>query len=157
MPPSTGPQPPQHSPGSSPPRHARKCIICRHPQRDAIEREFLAWTSPASIAERFALYDRRALYRHAHATGLFRRRTRRFAANLEGILEHASIVCATPHAIIRAVQLYARLGDIGVESSGAASRHRGGLVRRLPRLQGPESNRHASRSENRATHGAPAQ
>jgi hypothetical protein len=153
MPPSTGPQPPQHSPSSSPPRHARKCIICRHPQRDAIEREFLAWTSPASIAERFGLYDRRPIYRHAHATGLFRRRARRIAASLEGALAHASTICPIPQVIVRAVELYAQLRDIGVGSSRAVPRP---LARRLSRLQPSESNRHTSRLENPATHGGTA-
>ena len=153
MPPSTGPQPPQHSPSSSPPRHARKCIICRHPQRDAIEREFLAWTSPAAIAERFALYDRRPIYRHAHATGLFRQRSRRIAASLEGALAHASLVRPTPRVIVRAVELYALLRDMDVDSSPAVPRR---LARRLSRLQTAKSNRHTPRLENPVTRGGTA-
>jgi hypothetical protein len=29
-------------------RHSRKCIICHHPEREAIEEEFLHWRAPGS-------------------------------------------------------------------------------------------------------------
>jgi hypothetical protein len=153
MPPISSSHPPRNPSSDSRSRHYRKCTICRHPQRDEIEREFLAWISPAAIAERFALYDRRPIYRHAHATGLFRRRARRIAASLEGALAHASMVRPTPQVLVRAVELYALLRDMDVDSSPAVPRR---LARRLSRPRTAESNRHAPRLENPVTHGGTA-
>jgi hypothetical protein len=39
-------------------RHARKCCICRHPKRDAIEAAFLGWRSPDVIADEYGLPGR---------------------------------------------------------------------------------------------------
>jgi hypothetical protein len=36
-------------------RHGRKCKVCRHPDRDAIERDFLRWHSPDRIAEDYGI------------------------------------------------------------------------------------------------------
>jgi hypothetical protein len=68
-------------------RHSRYCTICSHPDRDAIEGDFVRWRSPAKIAEDFGINDRRIVYRHAHATGLFDRRTREVARILEQYME----------------------------------------------------------------------
>jgi hypothetical protein len=57
-------------------RHERYCKICRHEQREAIEQDFIAWHSPEEIARDYRLADRRGVYRHAHATGLFEKRDR---------------------------------------------------------------------------------
>ena len=46
-------------------RHSRKCTICRHPDRDAIEHDFLHWCHPVDIAEEFGLADHSSIYRHA--------------------------------------------------------------------------------------------
>src|ERR1700732_80037 len=34
-------------------RHARKCVVCHPPDRDAIEEEFIHWRSPYEIARQF--------------------------------------------------------------------------------------------------------
>lgn len=68
-------------------RHSRFCTVCSHPDRDAIEGEFVRWRSPAKIAEDFGIHDRRIIYRHAHATGLFDRRTREVSRILEQYME----------------------------------------------------------------------
>jgi hypothetical protein len=44
-------------------RHSRKCIICHHPEREAIEEEFLHWRAPWKLAEDYNLADYRTLYR----------------------------------------------------------------------------------------------
>ncbi|MGB6393659.1 MAG: hypothetical protein WBF14_14930, partial [Candidatus Acidiferrales bacterium] len=36
-----------------PSRHSRKCTVCRHPDRDAIEALFLLWRSPVKLAVAF--------------------------------------------------------------------------------------------------------
>jgi hypothetical protein len=104
-----------------PNRHARKCRICRHPDRDAIEADFLHWRSPHEIASAYSLPDRTIIYRHAHATGLFdeRRHTLRFV--LGNLLEQADRVPATASGIVQAVRLYAELNDAGQWSAPASA------------------------------------
>jgi hypothetical protein len=92
--------------------HARRCSICRHPDRDSIDGDFLHWTPIASIAQTYRL-DRRALYRHAHATGLFRGRNRGLRFALGHIIEQAQSVEVTADSIVRAVRLFACLNDQG--------------------------------------------
>ncbi len=53
-------------------RHARKCQICKHPDREEIDQEFLRWQHPIFIAEEFNLPETRIIYAHARATGLLR-------------------------------------------------------------------------------------
>jgi hypothetical protein len=94
-------------------RHERKCAVCDHPDREAIEEEFLRWYSPEFIARDHDLPQVSAIYRHAHAFGLFERRrcTLRFA--LEPIIEQADLVQANASTVIRAIRTYARLDDRG--------------------------------------------
>ena len=42
-------------PGISLGRHQRCCTICQHPDCEAIETAFIAWRSPALIAEEYGL------------------------------------------------------------------------------------------------------
>jgi hypothetical protein len=96
-------------------RHARRCCICSHPDRDAIEGEFIRWASPRRLAKDYHIADRVSLYRHAHATGLFPRRKREFARVLEDILEcveHSSLE-ESADVIIRAARVYAHLDENG--------------------------------------------
>jgi hypothetical protein len=96
-------------------RHARKCCICSHPDRDAIEDEFIRWDCPRRIAKDYQIADRASFYRHAHATGLYARRRREFARVLENILEcvEHSTLEETADVIIRASRVYARLDENG--------------------------------------------
>lgn len=93
--------------------HARKCTICRHPQRAEIEQALLDWDCLSSIATAYRLPGRAALYRHAHALGLFARRNRGLRGALARIIEKASQVDPEPIAIVRAVELFARINDDG--------------------------------------------
>jgi len=61
---------------ADPERHARICKICHHPEREAIERDFLDWQNPRAIVAKYNLTSRSAIYRHAHALDLFRQRRR---------------------------------------------------------------------------------
>ncbi len=51
-------------------RHERKCLICNHPERDAIEEELLHRLSPAEIASHYEV-SLSGIYRHAQAMRLF--------------------------------------------------------------------------------------
>jgi hypothetical protein len=91
-------------------RHARKCAVCQHSDRDEIEELFLHWHAPGEIAYDFKL-PLRSLYRHAHTTGLYEARQGELRSVLDRILEKASHVAPTGDAIIRAVRAYTCLSD----------------------------------------------
>lgn len=94
--------------------HERRCTICRHPDRDAIEQEFLDWDLPQHIAYHHKLSHESLVYRHAHAVGLFDRRRRQVSAALEYIVERASQVHPTADGVIRAVRALSCLNADGV-------------------------------------------
>jgi len=98
---------------SAPARHSRKCSVCRHPDRDAIEHDFLTWQSPDQIAANYGIADHSSIYRHAHATSLFDRRARTIRLALCPIVEQAMTVEVTADSVIRAVELMAKLDSDG--------------------------------------------
>ena len=94
-------------------RHAAECKICAHSQREEIERDFINWRSPASIAKQYKLKNRASVYRHAHALGLFPKRQRNVRAALEKIIERAGEVEVNATAVVSAVGAYARINATG--------------------------------------------
>lgn len=111
-------------------RHRRKCTVCKHAERDAIEEAFLHWVSPDFITEEFELPDWSTLYRYAHATGLFAQRRRNVRFALENVIERSDEIDVTAAGLVRAVRAYACLTDSGewvepasrvIVSSGAAT------------------------------------
>ena len=123
-PPSTSPTSPTSfasmpsaAPSRTPPdfsRHSRRCCICLHPDRDAIEGDFIRWRSPELIAREYKLANRTSIYRHAHCTGLFAWRRRELGRVLEGMLEnHEHIPLEASDAIVRAARVYAHLDENG--------------------------------------------
>jgi hypothetical protein len=95
-------------------RHARRCVVCAHPDRDAIEGDFIRWSSPSAMAKTYKIADRASIYRHAHSTGLFDRRKREVGRVLETVLENVE-QCPVESfdTIIRAARLYTRLDNTG--------------------------------------------
>ncbi|MGA3293802.1 MAG: hypothetical protein ABSE45_07445 [Candidatus Acidiferrales bacterium] len=94
-------------------RHRRKCAVCRHPERDAIERDFLHWRSPEKIAADYHIPDHSSVYRHVHATGLYRRRRANLRYVLGHIIEQASSVKPTARDVVRAVIACTHINDAG--------------------------------------------
>ena len=94
-------------------RHAAECKICAHAQRQEIEREFINWQSPASIAKQYGSRNRSTVYRHAHAVGLFPKRERNVRAALEKIIERAGEVDVSASAVVAAVQAYSKINTAG--------------------------------------------
>jgi hypothetical protein len=86
-------------------RHRAQCQICRRPDCEEIDRQFLDWITPREIAETFQLGSSRTVYRHAHALGLFdaRRSTLRFA--LDRLIEHVGQVTPTAAVVLGAIRL----------------------------------------------------
>src|SRR5271154_5836259 len=83
-------------------RHGAECKLCAHPKREEIERDFISWRSPASIAKQYGLRNRSTVYRHAHALGLFAKRQRNVRAALESIIERAGEVEVNAAAVVSA-------------------------------------------------------
>jgi len=93
--------------------HALKCVICNHPDRADLEEDFVSWRNVELIQKDYQLPNFRGVYRHARATGLYQRRREnlRFAAEL--LIEHADQAEPSPEAILRAIQICARLNGNG--------------------------------------------
>ena len=101
-------------------RHSRRCAVCSHPDRDAIEGDFIRWRSPELIAKEYKIPDRSTIYRHVHSTGLYAWRRRELGRVLEGILESAEhIPLLSSDIITRAVRIYSRLDEQGSWSDPA--------------------------------------
>jgi hypothetical protein len=94
-------------------RHSKRCKICLHPDREDIERDFVAWHSPAEIAKAYHLGNRSTVYRHAQALNLFPKRQRNVRAALERIIEKAGEVEVTAASVVAAVQAYAKIDAAG--------------------------------------------
>jgi hypothetical protein len=153
-------------------RHERKCVICQHPYRDAIDDYFLQWYPPHRIAEEFRIPKVRCIYRHAHATGLMQQRRLAVRDSLEYIVERAYDVVPSAEAVIQAVQACSRINAQGqwvdpprrvIFSSEVNRRSTNGpatleLPENLPKLltaidvQPAISNRHTVRLENAISH-----
>jgi len=99
--------------------HSRKCSVCRHPHRAEIEEALLDWDSISAITAEYRLPGRAAIYRHAHAVGLFAHRNRGLRGALARIIQKASVVEPDAMTIVRAVELFARLNDDGELTSPA--------------------------------------
>ncbi len=94
-------------------RHKRRCTVCHHPERDLIEQEFLRWSSPFEISEAFGLKDPSAIYRHAHALGLFERRRLNVRCVSGQLLEFAEMVKPTANSVLQALRAFTRITSGG--------------------------------------------
>ena len=94
-------------------RHARKCAICSHPHRAAIDDDFVSWRSESSITLDYQLPSRSSVYRHAAATGLLQRRRRNLRGVAERILEQVAEITPSAHAILRAMRIFAQITEDG--------------------------------------------
>jgi hypothetical protein len=104
---------PGHEPPADPARHARRCTICHHPERDLIEEAFVHWFHADRIVDDHDLPSRSALYRHAYATGLYELRRRNLRYALEHLIEEARYANVSGDCVIRAIRAYSRLTDDG--------------------------------------------
>lgn len=93
-------------------RHERDCKVCHHAHREAVEHKWTSWGDTAEIAKSYGL-SRDSIYRHAHATGLFEKRSRNIRAALERIIEKAGSVEVTAAAVVSAVQAFAKINAQG--------------------------------------------
>ena len=94
-------------------RHARKCTVCHHKDREFIDQDYLRWLSPKKIAREYKISHHSVVYRHADATGLRAQRRASLRATLENFIEQAESVRATAGSVVAAVRLYAQINDQG--------------------------------------------
>ncbi|HXN99618.1 MAG TPA: hypothetical protein VN881_11135 [Candidatus Acidoferrales bacterium] len=95
-------------------RHKRRCGVCHDPAREAIEEAFLQWRNVDCIDSEFEPEGgRSAIYRHAHALDLFRKRSLNLRSALEYIIEESERVTPTAEGIVRAMRAYTRINDVG--------------------------------------------
>jgi hypothetical protein len=103
----------EHSKLASIDHHERKCAICHHPRRADLEEDFLNWRNGELLRREYNLPNYRTVYRHARATGLYKRcrENLRFAAEL--LIEDVGQARPGPDTILRALNTCARLNDGG--------------------------------------------
>jgi hypothetical protein len=106
-------RPSQPKPRAAMGPHTRRCNVCRHPHRKAIEHEFLRWRSPDKIAREYGIADHSSIYRHVHATGIFARRRKAVRVALESVIECAEIVKVTAASVVKAVHAYTHINEFG--------------------------------------------
>ena len=92
--------------------HEAHCGICRSRYRDEIEEEFTSWHNVHNIAQHWHI-ERRSIYRHAHAMGLFAIRDRNIRLALGHIIERAESVRASSDSVIRAVRMLTHVNEDG--------------------------------------------
>ena len=91
-------------------RHSRKCQICRHPDREQIEEDFLQWRRPWAISREYEIPEA-SLFRHGHAFNLFGLRRENMRLALDRVIERGADRENTGDTIIRAVRAQACLTD----------------------------------------------
>ena len=94
-------------------RHSRRCIICHHPEREAIEEEFVHWRAPWKLSQDYKLADYRTVYRHARAAGLLLQRRERLHSALDAFVESVDDVTFTGDTILRAMRAYSCIDSHG--------------------------------------------
>jgi hypothetical protein len=94
-------------------RHVRKCTICHHSEREAIEEEFVHWRSVSRIARQYGIEDYRTIYRHARATGLVELRRENIRSALDNIVERSDTTKVSGDCILRAIRAYSCIDEMG--------------------------------------------
>jgi len=92
--------------------HEAHCGICRSKLRDEIDEEFVHWHYVGDIAKEYQI-ERRAIYRHAHATGLFAIRACNIRDALGHVIHFAENADVTGDTIVRAVRTFAHINAAG--------------------------------------------
>jgi hypothetical protein len=95
-------------------RHRRRCGVCHDPELEAIEEAFIQWRNVDAIDSEFEPEGgRSAIYRHAHAFNLFKKRSLNLRSALEYIIEESERIMPTAEGIVKAMRAYTRINDVG--------------------------------------------
>jgi len=118
---SPGEKPPSSAKKSTPRRrrnltplqmHRDRCRICNSDAREEIDEAFISWEVVRQIANDFHV-DRRIIYRHAHATGLYALRDRNIRRALGRIIQEADAVAPSADTVIRAIKMLTHINSRG--------------------------------------------
>jgi hypothetical protein len=94
--------------------HERRCSICHHPDREAIEEAFLQWRRVKNIDFDFKPEGGvTAIYRHARALKLFKQRNLGLRSALEFVIERAENVVPSAEGLVKAIRAYTRINEQG--------------------------------------------
>ena len=87
------------------------CRVCRHPQRAAIETEFVRWKTLREIEAEFSV-PKDSVARHARARGLEERRSRNVRGALVRVVEKGIETAeVTSSSLVAAATALAKLGE----------------------------------------------
>jgi len=110
-------------------RHQAQCSVCRHPQCQEIEEEWINWGNTTLIAERSGV-SRYAIYRHMRVLDLFKERQKRIKFVYEKIIERLDTASCNGATVLAALRDYVALcaRDEADEASALASQKASGLM-----------------------------
>jgi hypothetical protein len=94
-------------------RHRAACSICYHPDREAIEEEYLHWHDVWKISRQYQIDDYRSIHRHARAYGLVAARRENMLAALDNLVERSAGASVRGDTVIRAIRAYSCISDSG--------------------------------------------
>jgi hypothetical protein len=92
--------------------HQSHCGICGDDLQEEIDERFINWEFVDQIADDYSV-TRSALYRHAHATGLFLKRDRNVRHALDRIIHRLDRVKVNADSVIRAVKMLTHINAGG--------------------------------------------
>jgi hypothetical protein len=95
-------------------RHQSQCSICNHPQREALEHDYLHYISVSWLVSQYRI-PRYSWYRHVHALGLDQKRRANLLSPLERYIERGDSAPCTGSAFLKALQLLMELTGAGRE------------------------------------------
>ena len=100
-------------------RHVQQCRICRHEACAQIERAFLDGASPREIEAEWKFASYRAIYRHAHARGLFLTRAEKLRGRIANtvaaatrIIEKVDSARVTGSNVLAAVRIVMKINAL---------------------------------------------
>jgi hypothetical protein len=94
-------------------RHSRRCLICRHKDREDIESDFLQWNNSVEITIEYDIPSVNILYRHVHATGIYEQRLKNMRFAAERMVDKVETVKPSANAILRAMRACAQINEHG--------------------------------------------
>jgi hypothetical protein len=92
--------------------HQARCQICNSDDLEEIDEAFVSWENVRQMAHDHKI-DRRAIYRHAHATGLYDRRDRNIRRALGRIIHEADASAPSADSVIRAIKMLTHVNSRG--------------------------------------------
>ena len=95
-------------------RHKRRCSVCHHPDREALEEAFLQWRNVKYIDREFQPEGGiTAIYRHARALKLFKQRNLTLRSSLEFVIEQSERIVPSAEGLVKAIRAYTRINESG--------------------------------------------